>query len=102
MIFAIFYFLIIRPESKKRKAREAKVRQMQKGDQVLTNGGIYGTVRKVGETDVELEVDKSNKIRIRFSKNAILEVLSASGGAAGAAGAAGVSAEPGLLDKQES
>ena len=45
MIFAIFYFLIIRPESKKRKAREAKVRQMQKGDQVMTNGGIYGSVR---------------------------------------------------------
>jgi preprotein translocase subunit YajC len=76
MIFVIFYVLIIRPESKKRKAREAKVRQIEKGDQVLTNGGIYGTVRKIGETDVELEVDKNSKTRIRFSKNAIMEVLS--------------------------
>lgn len=99
MIFVIFYLLIIRPESKKKKAREAKVRQIQKGDQVMTNGGIYGTVRKIGDTDVELEVDKNNKVRIRFSKNAIMDVLGDSGRPEAAAS---TTADAELVDKQKS
>jgi len=85
-IFLIFYFLIIRPESKRRREREKKVRAAQKGDEVLTTGGIYGIVRRVGESDLELEIDKSNKVRVRFAKSAILDVVREGDGAAGGDG----------------
>jgi preprotein translocase subunit YajC len=84
-IFLIFYFLIIRPEGRKRRELQQKLRVLQRGDEVLTTGGIFGVVRRVGESDVDVEVDKDKKVRIRFAKSAILDVVSA--GTEGAAGA---------------
>ena len=75
IIFAIFYFLILRPEGKKRRAREAKVNTLKKGDKVITNGGMYGEVIKVGDVDVTLGVDKKKEVQIRFAKTAVLDVL---------------------------
>ena len=79
-IFFIFWFLIIRPQSKKQKARERKVQSMQKGDTVLTHGGIYGRVVKLTDQDVILEVDKTSKTRIQFTRTAILDILDVQGG----------------------
>ena len=76
-LVAIFYFLILRPENRKRKEREKKVQSIKKGDKVVTNGGMFGEVVKITEGDVTLEVDKTNKVRIRFSKTAILDIVSA-------------------------
>ena len=83
-IFFIFWFLIIRPQSKKQKERERKVQQMQKGDTVMTHGGIYGRVVKLTEQDVILEVDKTSKTRIQFTRTAILDILDVQGGQAAA------------------
>lgn len=79
-IFFIFWFLIIRPQSKKQKARERKVKGMQKGDTVMTHGGIYGRVVKLTDQDVILEVDKSSRTRIQFMRTAILDILDVAGG----------------------
>ena len=79
-IFFIFWFLIIRPQSKKQKARERKVQSMQKGDTVMTHGGIYGRVVKLTDQDVILEVDKTSRTRIQFTRTAILDILDVQGG----------------------
>lgn len=81
-IFFIFWFLIIRPQSKKQKERERKVQSMQKGDTVLSHGGIYGRVVKLTDQDVILEVDKTSKTRIQFTRTAILDILDVQGGQA--------------------
>ena len=86
-IFFIFWFLIIRPQSKKQKERERKVQSMQKGDTVMTHGGIYGRVVKLTDQDVILEVDKTSKTRIQFTRTAILDILDVQGGQAAASDA---------------
>ena len=76
LIFAIFWFLIIRPQSRKQKARERKVQSMQKGDTVMTHGGIYGKiVKEIDQDVVVLEVDKHSKTRIQFTRTAILDII---------------------------
>ncbi|MFH1282085.1 MAG: preprotein translocase subunit YajC [bacterium] len=69
VIFAIFYFLIIRPQQKKSKDHQEMLSQIQKGDQVLTNGGIYGTVAALRGNVVELKV--ADDVKIRVAKHAI-------------------------------
>jgi preprotein translocase subunit YajC len=68
LIFAIFYFLMIRPQQKKQKELQTMITQLKKGDKVVTNGGILGTVSSlqedyvvltVGDSDTKIEVLKS-------------------------------------------
>lgn len=73
LIFAIFYFLIIRPQNKRRKEHEAKVNAIAKNNQVITSGGIYGTVTKVEETTIDLEIATGTVVKV--VKNTVLEVL---------------------------
>jgi preprotein translocase subunit YajC len=55
-IFIVFYFLLIRPQSKKAKEHKQMVEALTKGDEVVTNGGLLGRITKVGDNFVELEV----------------------------------------------
>jgi preprotein translocase subunit YajC len=80
MIFLIFWFLVIRPGSKERKAREAAVKNLKKHDKVVTNAGIHGTVVGLDDDSVLLRVDDKNNVRIKFSRAAVWQV-SAAGGA---------------------
>lgn len=73
LIFAVFYFLIIRPQNKRRKEHENKVNAIAKKDQVITSGGMYGTVTKVDETTLEIEIAKGTVVKV--VKNTILQVL---------------------------
>ena len=75
IIFLIFYMLIFRPESKKRKARESMVSAVAKGDTVVTTGGIKGLVKRVDDGEVVVQIDKDKDVKVRFLKAAILEVL---------------------------
>lgn len=68
-IFAIFYFLLIRPQQKKQKEHEKMVSELKKNDEVVTNGGIHGTVINVKDTTLILKVDENVKIEV--NKNAI-------------------------------
>ena len=74
-IFLIFWFLIIRPQSKQQKERNIKIKAARKGDNVVTIGGVYGKIVKETELDVVLEVDKHSKTRIQFQRTAIQDVI---------------------------
>jgi len=63
-IFAIFYFLLIRPQQQRLKTHRAMVDAVQRGDEVVTGGGIIGKVTKVDGAEVEVEVASGVKLKI--------------------------------------
>jgi len=69
VLFAIFYFLLIRPQQKKAKEHQATLDALQSGDTVITNGGLYGTVIKIDGQVVTLQC--SDKVRLKVIKKAI-------------------------------
>ena len=77
LMFGIMYFFMIRPQSKREKARRAMIDAVQKGDRIVTAGGIHGTVTKVDDTSVLCSVDGDTKLR--FEKNAIASVTTKEG-----------------------
>ncbi|MBI4054960.1 MAG: preprotein translocase subunit YajC [Elusimicrobia bacterium] len=74
IIFGIFYFLLIRPQQKKAKEHERMLQNLKKGDQVLTNGGIYGVVAAFKGQDVELKV--AEQVKIQVARSAISQLRS--------------------------
>lgn len=75
LIFAIMYFLLIRPQQKKVKQHQAMVEALRRGDQVVTQGGLIGKVAKVKD-DNEVEVELAEGVKVRVVKNTIASVLS--------------------------
>lgn len=75
LIFAIMYFLMIRPQQKRVKAHREMVGALKKGDQVVTQGGIIGKVQSV--RDDELEVEIATGVRVRVVRSTVAQVLSA-------------------------
>ncbi len=69
LFIVIFYFLLIRPQKKRQKQHQDMLNSIKRGDQVVTAGGIYGTVRDVKDDSFILEV--SDGVKIRVLKNAI-------------------------------
>ncbi len=67
-IFAIFYFLIIRPQGKRQKAHQGFIANIKKGDSVLTASGILGTIEGVTEKYVTLEISEDVKIKMLKSQ----------------------------------
>jgi preprotein translocase subunit YajC len=63
-IFAIFYFLMIRPQQQRVKQHQAEIAAVKKGDDVITGGGIRGRVTKVFEDEVEVEIAQGVKVRV--------------------------------------
>ena len=74
LIFAIMYFLLIRPQQKKVKEHQAMVEALRRGDQVVTQGGLIGKVSKVKE-DNEIEVERAEGVKVRVVKSTIAQVL---------------------------
>jgi len=75
LIFAIMYFLLIRPQQKKLKDHKAMVGALRRGDQVITQGGLIGKVVKVKDED-EIEVELAQGVKVRVIKSTIAQVLS--------------------------
>jgi len=75
-IVAIFYFLIIRPQNKKRKETEKMLSALKKGDKVVTIGGLHGTVQSVKETTVIIKVD--DNVKLEFLRSAVSNVVTVS------------------------
>lgn len=75
LIFAIMYFLLIRPQQKKMKEHQKMVAALRRGDQVVTQGGIIGKVSKVKENN-EVEIEISEGVRVRVVQNTITQVIS--------------------------
>ena len=72
LIFGIFYFLTIRPQQKKQKERKEMISRVEKGDKVITSGGIYGMV--VGTKEKSLIIKVADNVKIEFSRSAISRV----------------------------
>lgn len=75
LIFAIMYFLLIRPQQKKMKQHQAMVEAVRRGDQIVTQGGLIGKVSKVKEGDNEIEVEIAENVKVRVVKSTIAQVL---------------------------
>ncbi|MCM2335167.1 MAG: preprotein translocase subunit YajC [Pseudomonas sp.] len=73
LLIGIMYFLMIRPQMKRAKEHRAMLEKLAKGDEVLTNGGIAGTVTEIGENFITVEI--ADNVRIRVQKGAIGNVL---------------------------
>lgn len=71
-IFGIFYWFIIRPQSKRQKERQEKVSNMVKGDKIVTSGGMIAKVTTVDDDSVLAEIDKG--VKARFRKSSITDV----------------------------
>jgi len=71
----IFYFILIRPQSKEKKRRADMLSGLKKNDRVLTIGGILGTVTSVRDDEVTLKVDESSNTKITFSRASIQRIL---------------------------
>jgi preprotein translocase subunit YajC len=68
-IFAIFYFLVLRPQSKKAKEHQSMLSELKKGDEVVTQGGIIGKIS--GITDAELTLQVQEGVRIRVTRASV-------------------------------
>lgn len=68
LIFGIFYFLLIRPQSKKAKEHKEMLDNLKKGDKVMTNGGIYGLVEDIDEKTVTLKVGIKDDVKIKVNR----------------------------------
>lgn len=69
LIFVIFYFLLIRPQQKKMKKHRSMVELLKAGDEVITSGGVYGTIKKVEEATITLTI--ADKVDIKINKSSI-------------------------------
>ena len=72
-VLAIMYFLMIRPQQKRQKEHQTMLDALQKGDQILTSGGIYGTVVGLRGNDVEIKI--ADDVKVRIIKSAIGTVI---------------------------
>jgi preprotein translocase subunit YajC len=73
LIFVIMYFLILRPQQKRVKAHAEMVKNVRRGDTVITNGGLVGKVTKVIDDD-QIEVELASDIRVRQMRSMIADV----------------------------
>jgi preprotein translocase subunit YajC len=76
LIFIIFYFLMIRPQSKRMKEHQAAIAAVKRGDEVVTAGGIRGKVTKVSDDEAEVEI--APNVRVRVVKSTLSNVLTKS------------------------
>jgi len=74
-IFAIFYFLLIRPQQRQRKDREAMLNAVKKGDRVVTSSGLHGTVVGLSENTMTLKV--ADSVRLDFARSALGRIVPA-------------------------
>ncbi len=73
IIIGVMYFLMIRPQMKRQKEHRAMLDKLGNGDEVITNGGIAGTIRELGDSFITIEI--ADNVRVRLQKGAIANVL---------------------------
>ena len=77
LILGVFWFLIIRPQQKKQKEHQRMVDNLNKGDKVVTSGGIFGTIVKVGDDRITLEI--ASKVQINIERQQVSRMDKKSG-----------------------
>jgi preprotein translocase subunit YajC len=73
LMFAIFYFLLIRPQQKKSKQQKAMLSSIKKGDKIVTSGGLHGVITGVDTDVVTMEI--APKIRVKVSRGSVAGIL---------------------------
>ena len=73
LIFVIMYFLILRPQQKRQKQHQEMVKNVRRGDTVVTNGGLVGKVTKVSD-DEQIEVEIADGVRVRQLRSMLADV----------------------------
>lgn len=81
MMFLIFYLLVFRPQSKERQKHAEMVKHLKKHDQVVTTGGLFGTVVNVRPESVTLRIDEN--VRVEVEPSAIIRLVKPTGESAG-------------------
>jgi preprotein translocase subunit YajC len=79
IMFAIFYFLLIRPQQKRAKQRNAMLAALKKGDKVVTIGGMHGTIQDLTDDTVTLRI--AHNVNVTFDRGAVNTVVSSTGDA---------------------
>jgi preprotein translocase subunit YajC len=80
VIFAIFYLLILRPQSKRQKAHEQMLSELVKGDRIVTTGGVHGVVQRVNEKEGTLILKISDETKVELDRSAVARKISGSSG----------------------
>lgn len=91
IMFAVFYFVLIRPEKKNRLKRESMLGGLKKGDEVVTSSGMYASVIQIQDDIVTLQAAEG--VRLRFSRAAVQTVVDPKGGRSDASGKASAPTE---------
>ena len=73
LIFVVFYFLLIRPQQKKMKEHKGKIDAVQKGDQVVTGGGLVGKVARVD--DIYVDIELAPNMKVKAVKSTLADVI---------------------------
>lgn len=73
LMFVVLYFVMIRPQMKKQKEVKAMIDALQKGDEVITAGGVLGKVTKMGDSFLGLEV--ADGVEVQIQRSAVIQVL---------------------------
>lgn len=76
LIFVVFYFLLIRPQEKKRRNQETLVSGVKKGEEIVTNSGIFGTVTKINDSDNTILVEFAKGVEVKMFKSSIMDIIS--------------------------
>jgi len=76
LIFVAFYFLLIRPQEKRRRAQQDLTSSVKKGEEVLTSFGVFGKVSKVNDSDNTVFIEIAKDVEIKILKTAISDILS--------------------------
>jgi preprotein translocase subunit YajC len=98
-LFAVFYFLLVRPNRRRRQVMERLQSELSVGDEVMTGGGLYATVAELDDRTVILET--SEGVYSRYARGAIVEVVSSAGSGEPDDSSGPASAESGFVDPVE-
>jgi preprotein translocase subunit YajC len=73
LIFAVFYFMLIRPQMKRAKEHKKMVSELSKGDEIVTNGGLLGKITDISDSFVTLEL--ADNVKIKLQRHAVATVM---------------------------
>ena len=76
LIFVVFYFLLIRPQEKRRRAQETLISGVKKGEEVMTNSGLFGTVTSINDSDNTIMVRVAKDVELKMLKSAVADITS--------------------------
>jgi len=75
LIILVFYFLILRPQQKRQKERQKLLNSVQKGDKIITSGGIHGTIEGMEENGKDVLVKIADNVKVKVDKSAIATII---------------------------